>query len=157
MMSKGILVLHDQALSCVDRAGYPVSNRVQVTHTTTINQGAEAQLVCRVTTRPRSDIGIVEHFSDKDMGILLAATVAKADLKGRLMARCINTSSEPVTLRAGTLIGVYTPITSGQIFPEVPPNSVPTDTNSHVALPQHVEPLYEQAAKSCETTLRGDS
>ena len=99
-MDKGVLVLQDQTLSCVDRTGHPTVNRVQVTHTTTIEHGKEAQLLCRVTSPPSSSIGIVEHFSNKDHGVLLAATLAKADNKGRLVARCLNTSPKTITLNA---------------------------------------------------------
>ena len=151
LMNKGVLVLQDKPLSCVDRTGHPTVNRVQVTHTTTIEHGMEAQLLCRVTSPPSSSLGIVEHFSTKDHGVLLAATLAKADNQGRLIARCLNTSTRSITLNAGTLIGVYTPLSSNQVYPDVKACSVPTDTNSQVTLPSHVEQLYEQAAKNCET------
>ena len=151
VMDKGMLLLGDQPLACVDRTGHPIVNRVQVVQTTTIVPGREAQLICRVTTSPRSNIGLIEHFAEKDPGVLLAATVAQTDAKGRLVARCLNTSSKPVTLNAGAMIGVYTPLSRDQIYPDVQSTSVPKDTPSHVALPQHVEPLFEQAATSCET------
>ena len=130
LMNQGMLLLNDQSLPCVDRTGHLMTNRVQITRTTTINQGEEAQLVCRVTTEPRSNIGIVEHYSEKDQGVLLAATLARTDSKGRLVARCLNTSSKPVTLKAGVMVGVYTPLSRNQIFSDVKSTSVPKDTPS---------------------------
>ena len=115
LMDKGMLLLSDQPLPCVDRTGHPITNRVQVVQQATIIPGEEAQLICRVTTSPRSNIGLIEHFAEKDPGVLLAATVAKTDAKGRLVARCLNTSCKPVTLKAGALIGVYTPLSRDQI------------------------------------------
>ena len=115
-IAQGILTLKDQSLACTGRNGIPIASKVQVTRSIFIPQGAEIQVICRLTTPPTHPQGVVEHLENSNQAIRIAATLTKPNQKDRIIVRCMNTSSGPVSLRAGSTLGIDTPITNNQIL-----------------------------------------
>ena len=172
LMDKGFLAIQDQLLPCTNRCGAMLSNKVQVASTVVVPPGAEAQLVCRLTSPPAANTGLVEHFSENDPKVVIAATLTQLNQQGKFLVRCLNPRQTPITLRAGTTLGTYTPITSDQIFqqPEettpVPNNQeettpapnhqeektpAPNKGKSTKTPPAHLLALYEQACQNCKS------
>ena len=172
LMDKGFLAIQDQLLPCTNRCGAMLSNKVQVASTVVVPPGAEAQLVCRLTSPPAANTGLVEHFSENDPKVVIAATLTQLNQQGKFLVRCLNPRQTPITLRAGTTLGTYTPITSDQIFqqPEettpVPNNQeettpapnhqeektpAPNKGKSTKTPPTHLVALYEQACQNCKS------
>lgn len=151
-LDKGVLEIQDQLLLCTSRNGSLYSNKVQVAETTLVAPGCEAQLICRLTSNPAQPVGIVEHCSALDSKVVIAATLTQPNSKGRVVVRCLNSSSSTVELKAGTNIGLYTPVDHDQIFTDTEKDNSTEkpqikDFSTHV--PEHVIPLYEQAVKNC--------
>ena len=115
-LHKGLLSLHDQMLTCTNRAGEMLLNKVQAASTIAVPAGSEAQIVCRLSSSPSNTMGIVEHFSENDPTVVVAATLAKLNHRGKFLVRCLNAKDEPVTLKAGTTLGLYTPVIQEQVF-----------------------------------------
>ena len=155
---KGLLAIQDQLLTCTDRSGGMLSNKVQTASTITVPAGTEGQIVCRLTTPPSNTIGIVEHHSENDPQVVVAATLTQLNHQGKFLVRCLNAKDEPVTIRAGTTLGLYTPITSDDIF-QHNGNDNPTKCQqiSESALPAHMPPLYEKACQNCETSAQKEA
>ena len=172
LIDKGFLAIQDQLLPCTNRCGAMLSNKVQVASTVVVPPGAEAQLVCRLTSPPATNTGLVEHFSENDPKVVIAATLTQLNQQGKFLVRCLNPRQTPITLRAGTTLGTYTPITSDQIFqqPEettpVPNNQeettpapnhqeektpAPNKGKSTKTPPTHLVALYEQACQNCKS------
>ena len=118
----------------------------------------EAQMVCRLTTPPSNTMGIVEHHSENDLQVVVAATLTQLNHQEKFLVRCLNAKDEPVTIRAGTTLGLYTPITSDDIF-QHNGNDNPTKCQpiSESALPAHMLPLYERACPNCETSVQKEA
>jgi hypothetical protein len=120
ILDKGILIVQDQSLACTSRNGALLCNKVQIISPTTVPPGSEAQLVCRLTSLPAHSIGIVENSMDNNSEVMLAATLTKVSSRRKILVRCLNPSQAPVTIRAGTTLGLFTPITEDQIhFPRI--------------------------------------
>lgn len=159
-LDKGIIAIQEQMLTCTGRHGEMLTNKVQVLRTIVMPQGSEMQIVCRLATPPSHPMGVVEHFSKNSSEILLAATLTQPDSKKRIVVRCLNTSPDPITLRAGTNLGLYTPVLHDQIFSgNEHPKPAPRKGNPglkqiqkpNLTLPEHMTPLFQQAAKNCST------
>ena len=135
-----------------------LSNKVQTASTITVPAGTEGQIVCRLTTPPSNTIGIVEHPSEKDPQAVVAATRTQLNHQEKFLVRCLNAKDKPVTIRAGTTLGLYTPITSDDIF-QHNGNDNPTKCQqiSESALPAHMPPLYEKACQNCETSAQKEA
>ena len=150
---KGLLSLHDQMLTCTNRAGEMLSNKVQAASTIVVPAGSEAQIVCRLSSPPANTMGIVEHFSENDPTVVVAATLTKLNHQGKFLVRCLNAKDEPVTLKAGTTLGLYTPVNQDQVF-QHNGESIDTpkcQTVSETSLPAHMLPLFEQACVNCKS------
>ena len=151
--AKGSIEIGGNLLQCVNRCGEMLSNRVQIFGNTTIRPGQESQIICRLVTEPTSRVGLVEHQPDIETGLQLAATLVKADRKSRVVVRCLNTSDEPIDLKSGTLVGVFTPMTPDQIYDEGPvPRVCQVDNIPAAPIPGHVIDLYQRACANCATT-----
>ena len=135
-----------------------LSNKVQTASTITVPAGTEGQIVCRLTTPPSNTIGIVEHHSENDPQVVVAATLTQLNHQGKFLVRCLNAKDEPETKRAGTTLGLYTPITSDDIF-QHNGNDNPTKCQpiSESALPAHMLPLYEKACQNCKTSAQKEA
>ena len=109
-LAQGTLEIGNQVIACVDRVGQDLVSKVQITHTTTLPSGQEALITCRVTSAPPQSVGLIEHFPKTPDNMVIAAPLSKLDKHHRVTVRCLNTQSTPLLLKAGTVIGLYTPV-----------------------------------------------
>ena len=114
-LDQGVLSIKGQQLHCTDRVGNAISARVQVTKRTSIPANTEVHLDCRIIGTPARTTGTVEQYGNRDHGIMIGHTVVTLRDKGQIPVRCINPHETPVTLTAGTTIGLFASIHDDQI------------------------------------------
>ena len=156
-VDKGLLSIGETTLTCTARVGSLLSNKVQVLHPTSIPPGNEVQILCRLTSPPAHPIGVIEDFGHQQE-VCVAATLSKPSHLHRVLVRCINTGPASLNLRAGTTIGLYTPVEENHIYPgdskTTPIAPPPPHANEPLPVPPHLEDLYSQAAQNCQTSLQ---
>jgi hypothetical protein len=160
LLDRGQLRIGEYLLSCTDKLGEPISSKIQVTQLTQIPANSEYQLVCRLITGTAQKVGVVEHLNGEDLGLRIASTLVQvSDKDRRVVVRCINPHSAPITIRPGTSVGLFTSLEEEQIIndstahhPTVDINQVQHQVGSQSHVPPHVQPLLEQALNNCEDT-----
>ena len=115
-LDQGILSLGGQQLQCTDKTGGLISTKVQILRETLVPAATELQLNCRLIGHPSERTGVIEHHHEDDLGVRIAHTLTHVQTNGNVTVRCINPHSSPVTLRAGTTIGLFSAIQEDQIF-----------------------------------------
>ena len=139
---KGVLELQGRKLHCTDRQGRPLVCKVQVYREVEIPPGQETTVMGRVQEAVSHMHGIMEGQKE---GVLFASTLNRPDEKGRIMLRCLNPSSQPVMLKAGTVVGEWHRVgeqdiqlldPGGQGDKEEPPAGLPME------MPEHLRTLF---------------
>lgn len=97
-MDQSILRIEDLDLNCTDRHGRNLSTKVQVIKETHVPANSEYQLWCRLINEPAGTTGIIEHYSEADLGVRIATTVALANSNRNVMVQCINPHSTTVEM-----------------------------------------------------------
>ena len=140
------VVVDGRQIECTDRHGRRLTSSVQLIRETTIPPETEMTLQCRVTAREHCPVGLIEGKAD---GLCLATSVNRPDHQGRVMVRCLNPANQPLQVKAGTTIGVYTSVDEGDISPaELPEKCL---ARQGAGLPHHLVDLYTQAKENCES------
>ena len=80
-------------------------------------------------------------------GLCLATSVNQPDPQGKVMVRCLNPANQPLQMKAGTVVGVYTSIAEGDISQAEPLDGCPEQHEA--SLPPHLADLYSQAKENC--------
>ena len=69
-----------------------------------------------------------------------------------MIVRCLNPTSQPLELPAGTTIGTFTSIDQQDISDnESNPEGAARRTRETWEVPEHIEAMFEQACKGCAT------
>ena len=89
-------------------------------------------------------MGLIEGRKD---GLCLATNVNHPDYQGKVMVRCLNPASQPLQMKAGTTIGVYTSIDEQDVSQAELPGE--RSTQHGAGLPPHLADLYSQAKRNC--------
>ena len=145
-IAQGLLESQGQLLTCVDRAGRPLTSKVQALYTTSLPAGQEALITCRTVWQMDSKAGLIEGYKDPDTHLMIAATLARPDTKRRVTVRCINTSTDPLVLKAGSIVGTFTPVPDTDIHDHSPSHgtATPCSTSSN-DIPEHLQALFHEA------------
>ena len=91
----------------------------------------------------------VEHFPGTPEDVAIAASLIKLDNKNRITVRCLNTRTKPLTLKAGTVLGICTPVAEDNIHDSQGQVCQVTKSNINTTVDQHVKPLFEGARNNC--------
>ena len=103
--TKPVVTIRKRELVCTDRYGRLMASRVQTVKKITIPPRTEVNLSCRLTSHNHVPEGIIESLSDK---VVLASSVNRPGVKGAVLVQCLNPTSQPLELPAGTTIGTFT-------------------------------------------------
>ena len=148
-----IIQVDGQKLKCTDRHGRLLTSSVQVTRELVVPPRTEMTVPCRVTTRNFCPLGVIEGQAD---GLPIATSLNRPGAHGKVVARCLNLTGQPMRLKAGTTIGTFTGIEEKQVEDFQPP------THSETAdiqvtqgidedeVPEHLKGLYEAAKSGCK-------
>jgi hypothetical protein len=110
--SKPVLTMNGRELMCTDRLGRMMTSRVQSVKKITVLPGTESAIPCRVTSHNFPPLGMVEGLAE---ALPLANSVNRPDQQGRLLVRCLNPTSEPIQIPAGSTVGTYTVVEDSDI------------------------------------------
>ena len=161
-----ILNINDKELLCVDRTGTLLSNKVQILKDAVIPASTEQLLIARITSREAIDsTGIVEgQINDsKHPGLIIASSLCNLGKNNQVYVHCCNINDYDINIKAGTIVGTYFTIDNYELskqeelkLDDLPTfNSLNSQAQGEVIhfneLPKHVQPLYENAAKTCPT------
>ena len=80
-----------------------MASRVQTVRKVTIPPKTEVALFCRLTSHNCAP-GLIESSSDK---VTLAKSENRPCKKGLVLVRCMNLTSQPLELPAGTTVGTF--------------------------------------------------
>ena len=105
----------EHVLACVDRTGYPLSAKIQVRREVVLPASTEMQVPCHLTNCTAGPTGLTENLPSDDHGFRTATSLVTVDEKRRLSVRCINPHPQPVTIPAGTVIGLFSVVTEEQV------------------------------------------
>ena len=112
---KGLLVMGGKTIQCTDQTGRLLANKIQVTRTPTLPPDREVHISCRLNSEPSELIGFIEGLLGVDDGVVVAATLDRPQLKREVTVQCMNLGTEPLELKAGTIIGISQPIEEDQV------------------------------------------
>ena len=112
-LAQETLEVNNQLIACVDRTGQHLVSKVQVTHAATISGGQEALITCRISSTSTSSIGLVEQFVNTPEHL---ASLNKVDKHNHLTVRCLNTKPGTLSINAGTISGLYTPLPLQHVY-----------------------------------------
>ena len=147
--TKPVVTIGERELVCTDRYGRLMASRVQTVKKVTIPPRTEVALSCRLTSHNHVPEGIIESLSDK---VVLASSVNRPGVKGAVIVRCLNPTSQPLELPAGTTIGTFTSIDQQDISDnENNSEGAARCTGETWEVPEHLEAMFEQACKGCTT------
>ena len=97
--------------------------------------------------------GLIESSSDK---VVLANGINRHGEKGSVLVRCMNPTSQPLELPAGTTIGTFTIIEQTDVSKEESKQGgAVTRTRETWEVPEHIEAVLKQTCKGCETGEQG--
>ena len=130
-------------LKCTDRHGRLLVSSVQVTRDLVVPPRTEMAVQCRVTTKNFCPIGIIEEHTD---GPPVATSLNRPGIQGRVIARCLNLTNQPMRLKAGATIGSFTGVEEKQVDDLQP-------LTSKIFLRQR-ETMYQNTWKDCMKQLR---
>ena len=139
------VIVDGRQIECTDRHGRRLSSSVQLIRETTIPPETEMTLQCRVTAKEYCPVGLIEGKTD---GLCLATSVNRPDHQGRVMVRCLNPAGQPLQVRAGTTVGIYTSIEEKDITEAELPEESPEQ--HEIGLPTHMTSLYARARENCQ-------
>ena len=138
------VIVDGKQIECTDRHGRQLSSSVQLIRETTVPPETEMTLQCRVTAREYCPVGLIEGKAD---GLCLATSVNRPDHQGRVMVRCLNPAGQPLQVKAGTTLGIYTSIEEDDINEAELPGECPAQHEA--GLPTHLTSLYTRAKENC--------
>ena len=108
---------------------------------------------CRVSTKNFCPLGVIEGQTD---GLPVATSLNRPGAHGRVVARCLNLTGQPMKLKAGTTIGTFTGVEEKQVESFQPLTSseatdikITQETDGN-QVPEHLTGLYEAAKGGCE-------
>ena len=147
--TKPVVTIGERELVCTDRYGRLMASRVQTVKKITIPPRTEVALSCRLTSHNHAPEGIIESLNDK---VVLANSVNRPGVKGAVIVRCLNPTSQPLELPAGTTIGTFTSIDQQDISEnESSQAGAARCTGETWEIPEHIEAMFKQACKGCAT------
>ena len=76
-----------------------------------------------------------------------------------MVARCLNLTNQPMTLRAGATIGTFTGVEEAQVEdlqPLAPCEVKDINLTQMAEVPEHLEELYEAAKGGCKEPLQAE-
>ena len=123
---------------------------VQVIHELVVPPRTEMTVPCRVTTRNFCPVGVIERQTD---GLPVATSLNRPGVRGKMVARCLNLTNQPMTLKAGATIGTFTGVEEEQVEdlqPLTPCEVQDVGTTQMTEVPDHLAELYETARNSCK-------
>ena len=138
------VIVDDKQIECTDRHGRRLSSSVQVIRETTIPPETEMTLQCRVRAHEYCPVGLIKGRTD---GLCLATSANRPDHQGRVMVRCLNPAGQPLQVKAGTTVGVYTSIEDKDISEAELPGEQPDQYG--IGLPDHLTSLFTRARENC--------
>ena len=157
-LDQGILHVGEHTLKCIDHTGYPLSAKIQVRREVILPASTEMQVPCHLTNCMARPTGITENLPDNDRGFRTATSLVTADEKRRLTVRCINPYPLPLTLAAGSVIGLFSVVTEDQVGGNTTNSSSQSahssQTHSVSEVPAHLQTLYQQSAQHCDSHQR---
>ena len=137
----------ERRVPCSDKHGHRMVTKVQARRDIVLQPFSETNVVGRVTTRNYPELGMVEG-TDKE--ILLAASINRPGIDGRIVLRCLNVSDRPIAVKAGQVLGTYQGIEDTDVCSERTDEAVsirPGTSRGRPSVPSHVEDLYERAGR----------
>ena len=145
-----IVQINGKRLKCTDRHGRLLVSSVQVIHELVVPPQTEMTVPCRVTTRNFCPVGVIEGQTD---GLPVATSLNRPGVRGKMVARCLNLTNQPMTLKAGATIGTFTGVEEEQVEdlqPLTPCEVQDVGTTQMTEVPDHLAELYETARNSCK-------
>ena len=144
--------LKGKKLKCLDSLGSRLVADVQVLRAVEVPADAEMMVRCRVSMDCSQQTGMVERLSDS--GVLVAPSIYTLDSDRHLMVRCLNLSTSPVTLTAGSRLAKFLTLVLGQISQPLTgePQSVAAVSCVETEMgpvPAHLTDLYDRAIAAC--------
>ena len=105
----------------------------------------EVTVVGKVPESVANVPGLVEGWSE---GIILAASLNQPDEKGRILLRCMNTTDQPLKLKAGAIVGKLHAIEERDIqqMGSITRKTGPAGGTQGNEVPRHLQDLY---ARTC--------
>ena len=100
-----IVQVDGRRLKYTGRHGRLLVSSVQVTQEFVVPPWTEMTVPCRVTTRNFCPLGVIEGQTD---GLPIATSLNRQGVRGKMVARCLNLTNQPMMLKAGTTIGTFT-------------------------------------------------
>ena len=97
---------------CTDRHKRLLQSKVQVIREVVVPAQTEMALHCSITKQNYCSMGLIEGFSD---GPSVASSLNQPGLKGQVIARCLNTMGQLLTLKSSATIDTYIGVNSPQI------------------------------------------
>ena len=147
--TKPVVTFGGRELVCTDRYGRLMVSRVQTVRKVTIPPQTEVALSCRLTSHNYAPEGLIESSSDK---VVLASSINRPGEKGSVLVRCMNPTNQPLELPAGTTIGTFTSIDQTDVSEgESKQGGAVRRTRETWEVPEHLEAMFKQACKGCET------
>ena len=148
-----IIQVDGHKLKCTDRHGRLLISSVQITKELVVPPRTEMAVPCRVTTRNFCPLGVIEGQTD---GLPVATSLNRPGAHGKVVARCLNVTGQPIRLKAGTTIGTFTGVEERQVedfqpqaLREAAAVKVTQETDVD-EVPEHLKGLYEAAKGGCE-------
>ena len=149
--NKPVVTFGGRELVCMDRYGRLMASRVQTVRKVTIPSQTKVALSCRLTSHNYAPDRLIESSSDK---VVLANRPGE---KGSVLVRCMNPTSQPLELPAGTTIGTFTSIDQTDVSGgESKQGGAVRRTRETWEVPEHLEAMFKQACKGCETGEQED-
>lgn len=145
-----ILNIDGRDLMCTDQWGNPMASKVQLIRPTVVPPASETLLVCKLNNRPHGAVGIVESSCSKLPELSLAASLCCPDEQQQVVVRCLNATGKPVTVNAGTVLGIYQSVDNDSVSVTSKVTSISqmqsgTGNDKEIVVPDHLRSLYDQA------------
>lgn len=126
---------------------------IKFTREVVILPRTETTLLCPVTSRSFCFLRLIEKRSES---LHMATSLNRPQKNGQIVARCIISTKQPLTLRAGSTIGTFTAAEAEQVqyhkLKEVNTLSRIQGSYPHQGpIPEHVGPLFNAAKENCHS------
>ena len=122
-----------------------MASRVQMIRKVTIPPKTEVFLSCGLTSHNYAPEELIESSSDN---VVLANGINRPGEKGAVLVRCMNSTSQPLQLPAGTTIGTFTSIDQTDVSEEERKHDeAARHPHKTGEVPEHLEAMFQQACK----------
>lgn len=103
------LRMDNKDLPCYNRNGLPFVVHVKSVEEQVVGPREEASILVRACSQPAVPVGVVETLQ-KLPGLLIASTLHDVTMAGDLLLRVLNSTSSPIRIKSGRIIGKFIPI-----------------------------------------------